>query len=59
MNVLWENAGGGTRSSDTGGDLFGGLESRRGNTDPYVELRLLLHDSSSLQLAAGLNFTLF
>ena len=59
LNILWEDAGGGTRSSDTGGDLFGGFESRRGNTHPYVELRVLLHDTSSLQLAAGLNFTLF
>lgn len=59
LNILWEDAGAGTRSSDTGGDLFGGLESRRGNTHPYIELKLLLHDSTSLQLAAGLNFTLF
>lgn len=59
LNILWEDAGGGTRASNTGGDLFGGLESRRGNVHPYAEFRVLLHGTSSSQIAAGLNFTLF
>jgi len=58
LNVLRPSAGG-TSSTDTGWDLFGGLESRRSYIHPYVEARALLHDRSTLQVNAGLNFTLF
>jgi hypothetical protein len=51
--------GNGASDTDTGGDFFIGVEGRRGLNHPYLELRLLLHDDTSLQLAAGLNFTLF
>ena len=46
-------------NSDTGFDLFGGLETRYGRTHPYVEARGLFHSSSSLQLLFGLNVTLY
>ncbi|HEV8381233.1 MAG TPA: hypothetical protein VGQ29_06605 [Gemmatimonadales bacterium] len=46
-------------NSDTGFDLFGGLETRYGRTHPYVEARGLFHDTSSLQLVFGLNVTLY
>jgi len=56
VNVLHASAGG----SDTGWDLFGGLESRLGVTHPYIEGRVLNHNSSSaFQIAVGLNFTLY
>ncbi len=58
VNVLRANAGG-VGATDTGWDLLGGLESRLGSTHPYVEARTLHHDRSTLQLAAGLNITLF
>ncbi|MGH7753313.1 MAG: hypothetical protein ACREN5_10900 [Gemmatimonadales bacterium] len=40
-------------------DIFAGLETRIGNSHPYFEVRALLHDPSLVQLAAGINFTLF
>ena len=46
-------------NSDTGFDLFGGLETRYGRTHPYVEARGLFHNNSSLQLVFGLNVTLY
>jgi hypothetical protein len=46
-------------NSDTGFDLFGGLETRYGRTHPYVEARGLFHNNSSLQLLFGLNVTLY
>lgn len=46
-------------NSDTGFDLFGGLETRYGRTHPYLELRGIFHGNSSLQLVAGLNVTLY
>lgn len=49
----------GEGSSDTGFDLFGGFETRYGQTHPFVEARALFHDSSSLQLLFGLNITLY
>jgi len=48
-----------TGNSDTGFDLFGGLETRYGRTHPYVEARGLFHNNSSLQLVFGLNVTLY
>lgn len=58
LNVLRAGAGG-SSNSDTGFDLFGGLETRYGRTHPYVELRGLFHNASSLQGAFGLNITLY
>jgi hypothetical protein len=46
-------------SSDTGFDLFGGLETRYGRTHPYLEARGIFHDNSSIQLLFGLNVTLY
>src|SRR6266702_3771850 len=46
-------------TSDTGFDLFGGLETRYGRTHPYLQLRGIFHDNSSVQLVAGLNVTLY
>ena len=54
LNVLT-----GDGNSDTGFDLFGGLETRYGQTHPFVEARALFHDSSALQLLFGLNVTLY
>ena len=53
LNVL---TGGGT--SDAGFNLIGGIETRYGETHPYAEVRGLFHNSTSLQLLFGLNFTL-
>jgi len=58
VNALRASAGG-AHSTDTGWDLFGGLESRFGLTHPYVEARTLHHDRSTLLVIAGLNITLF
>jgi hypothetical protein len=58
INVL-HSSNGLTSGTDTGWDLVFGLESRRGATHPYVEGRLLQHDASRFQLAAGLNITLY
>jgi hypothetical protein len=52
-------ASGGASNTDTGWDILFGLESRLGITHPYVEGRVLNHNSSAFQLAVGLNFTLF
>jgi hypothetical protein len=46
-------------SSDTGFDLFGGLETRYGRTHPYLELRGLFHNNTTVQLLFGLNLTLY
>jgi hypothetical protein len=58
LNVL-RAGGGGTSNSDTGFDLFGGFETRYGASHPYVEVRGLFHDNTSLQVAFGINLTLF
>ena len=44
--------------TSVGLNLFGGIESRRGQVHPYLEVRTLVHDNTSFQLAFGLNFTL-
>lgn len=49
----------GSGNSDTGFDLFGGFETRYGQTHPFIEARGLFHDNSSLQLLFGLNVTLY
>jgi hypothetical protein len=59
VNVLRSGAGGAT-TTDTGWDLFGGVESRLGYIHPYVEGRGRFHGGrSAFQLNAGLNVTLF
>jgi|ERR671918_1054156 hypothetical protein len=57
LSVL--RAGNGTTNTDTGFNLFGGFESRYGQTHPYVEVRGIFHDRTSLQVAVGINVTLF
>jgi hypothetical protein len=54
LNVLHSSG-----NSDTGFDLLGGFETRYGQTHPYVEGRVLFHDSSAFQLMFGLNVTLY
>lgn len=58
LNILRASAGG-SSNSDTGFDVFAGFESRRGWTHPYLEFRGLFHDNSSLQVAVGVNMTLY
>lgn len=48
----------GSGDSNTGLNLFGGFETRYGQTHPYVEARGMFHENSSLQLLFGINFTL-
>ena len=55
LNFLRASGG----DTETGVNLFGGVEPRYGLTHPYVELRLLLQNEATLLLLAGLNFTLF
>jgi hypothetical protein len=54
LNIL--NASG---NSDMGVDLLGGFETRYGQTHPFIEGRVLFHDSSMFQLMFGLNITLY
>ena len=54
LNVL-----SGSGNSDTGPDLFGGLETRYGRTHPYIEGRGLFHNGSTFQLLFGINITLY
>ena len=58
LNIL-RASGGGASNTDTGGNLFAGLETRIGVAHPYFEVRGLLHGGSSVQLNAGINFTLY
>ena len=44
--------------TSVGLNLFGGVESRRGQVHPFLEARTLIHDDTTFQLAFGLNFTL-
>jgi hypothetical protein len=39
-------------------NLLAGVESLRGNVHPFAELRAILGSGSTMQLSAGLNFTL-
>ena len=58
--VDYQNASaGGVSSGDTGWDLLFGFESRRGAAHPFLEGRILGHGSTSFQIGAGLNFTIF
>ena len=47
-----------TSRTDFGPDLFLGYEYRAGVVHPFVEERILFHDTRSFQLSGGLNFTL-
>jgi hypothetical protein len=44
--------------SNAGLNLFGGIESLKGRIHPFAEMRFIVNDNSTAQLAAGLNFTL-
>lgn len=46
-------------NSDTGFDLFAGVETRYGQTHPFIEGRFLVHDNSSFQVLFGINMTLY
>jgi hypothetical protein len=54
LNVLHSSG-----NSDTGFDLFGGFETRYGQTHPYVEGRALFHNGSAFQVLFGINVTLY
>lgn len=54
LNILDTDAS----DSEAGMNLFLGAESLKGNVHPFGELRFIVSDNSSAQLAAGLNFTL-
>ena len=58
LNILRASSTGGS-NTDTGGNVFAGLETRVGVAHPYFEVRGLLHNTSSVQLNAGINFTLY
>jgi hypothetical protein len=45
-------------NNDSRLNLFTGVESLRGRVHPFGELRLMLGNGSSAQLAGGLNFTM-
>lgn len=63
-SVSWLYLGAGLNIMDGGGDsqaglnLFGGVQSLKGNIHPFAEMRFVVNDNSTAQLAAGLNFTL-
>ncbi|HOX19554.1 MAG TPA: hypothetical protein PLI70_01380 [Gemmatimonadales bacterium] len=50
--------GGGGDGSNAGLNLFGGIESLKGRIHPFAEMRFIVNDNSTAQLAAGINFTL-
>lgn len=58
LNML-RASGGGSADTDTGGNLFMGLESRTGAVHPFFEVRGLLRDNSAVQIVGGLNFSLY
>ena len=45
-------------NNDVGGNVMFGLEKRTGWIHPFAEGRALIHDNTTMQLAAGLNVTL-
>lgn len=63
-SVSWLYLGTGLNLMDGGGDsqaglnLFGGVQSLKGQIHPFAEMRFTINDNSTAQLAAGLNFTL-
>jgi hypothetical protein len=58
LNMMRASSGG-SSNTNTGGNLFAGLESRLGSTHPFFEVRGLLREQSSVQLVGGLNFTIY
>jgi len=57
LNLTFADFGGGS-NTDAGLSLIAGFESRKGNVHPFGELRFVVGDGSTAQLAAGLNFTI-
>ena len=57
LNLTGVSAGG-TSSTNPHANLILGAESLRGTIHPYAELRAIVGDGSTVQLAAGLNLTL-
>ena len=63
-SVSWLYLGTGLNVMDGAGDsnaglnLFGGIQSVTGRIHPFAEMRFVVSDNSTAQLAAGLNFTL-
>jgi hypothetical protein len=55
---LTRGSSGGSSDTNAGVNLFGGLEARTGAVHPFGELRLVIGDGSSVQLSAGINFTI-
>ena len=51
-------SGGGASNTDTGLNLFGGLEAQTGAIHPFVELRAIVGDGTTAALVGGLNITL-
>ena len=58
LNLMRSSVTGAT-STDAGANIFAGYEARFGPTHPYVEVRGLLRDRSSVMLIGGLNWTLY
>ena len=58
LNLMRSSVTGAT-STDAGANIFAGYEARYGPTHPYVEVRGLLRDRSSVMLIGGLNWTLY
>jgi hypothetical protein len=48
----------GASSTDAGANIIAGFESSLGVTHPYIEVRGLLRERSSLMLVGGFNWTL-
>ena len=57
LNVTRAESGGAS-DSQTGLNLFAGVESLRGSIHPFGEIRFTVGDGSSGQVVFGLNFTL-
>jgi hypothetical protein len=45
-------------NTETGLNLFGGLEARTGAIHPFIEMRAIFADQSMVQLSGGLNITM-
>jgi hypothetical protein len=65
QSASWFYVGSGLNIMESGGNgshaglnLFGGVESLKGRVHPFGELRFVVNDNSTAQVAAGLNFTL-
>jgi hypothetical protein len=58
VNMSGNKPEGGNSNTRARANLLAGIESRRGPVHPFAELRAILGSGSTVQLAAGLNFTL-